>query len=70
MKQFQSKYAKFVVSPLIERVTITYKTFDRQKNGQKGFDESYSEYLILYNNLNFCNLKIRNNFLEMNHFSN
>ena len=35
MKQFRSKYAKFIVSPLIERVTITNKTFDRQKKMRK-----------------------------------
>ena len=41
MKQFRSKYAKFIASPLIEKVTITNKTFDRQKNGQKGFENNF-----------------------------
>ena len=47
VKQFRSKYARFIASPLIKRVTIANKTFDRQKNGQKAFDKSCSEYLIL-----------------------
>ena len=47
-------------------MTITYKTFDRQKNGQKAFDKSCSDHLILCMKSLFWNKKKFAMILELN----